>query len=101
MTAIRKDSEHTNLFPPSLKQQDFTQDEKEILARLVRREIVEVEQLRLKHEIIITQNNARPKLQDEQKQEERDYLIKQRVKVVELFTKEIQNLETILKKLDD
>jgi hypothetical protein len=96
---IRKDSKHTDLFPPPLG--GFTQDEKDRLAMLVRKEIVEVEQLRLKHELIITTNKTKQKLIDEQKQQERDYIIGQHIKVVEMFTKELERLETLLKKLDN
>lgn len=99
---ITKDSKHTDMFPTIDKvfENAFTQDEKDRIALLVRLEILEIEKLRSKHEWIITTNKARPKLEDEQKQRDRDLILDQHVKVVKMFTKDLDNLETILKKLE-
>jgi hypothetical protein len=50
--------------------------------------------------MIITVNKGKPKLGDEHKQEQRDDFINQHVKVVEMFTKDLEILENILKKLE-
>jgi hypothetical protein len=98
-TEIRKDSEHLTVFPPTLEG-GFTQEEKDRLAMLVRKEISETERTRYNHEVTITINKQKPKLEDEEKEAKRQNLIEQHVKVVEMFTRHIEVLETLLKKLD-
>ena len=99
---IKKDSTHTNLFPGLDKYANklFTQEEKDRIERLARNEILDIENSRGTHEIIVTVNKDKPKLKDEQKQADRDHLIHQHVMVVEMFAKELEILENILKKLE-
>ena len=95
---VKKDSTH--YVPPLTGGISFTQEEKDRLSMLCRKEISEVERTRYNHEIMITVNKQKPKLADDNKQLQRDQLIDQHVRVVEMFTQHIESLENIQKKLE-
>ena len=98
---VKKDSTHTNLFTDTQKNNVFfTQEEKDRLGMFCRKEISEVERTRYNHEMMISVNKQKPKLEDDEKQLKRDQLIEQHVRVVEMFTKHIESLENIQKKLE-
>jgi hypothetical protein len=100
---VTKEIKHANLFSGLDKIIDkfFTQEEKDRLSMLCRKEISEVERTRYNHEMMITVNKQKPKLADDNKQLQRDQLIEQHVRVVEMFTKHIESLENIQKKLNN
>lgn len=78
----------------------FSEEEKQVIDMAVKQELLKIERQRFNHEMIITTNKGKPKLDDENKQKERDLLIDQHVKVVEMYTKQVDLMEGILKKLD-
>jgi hypothetical protein len=100
---VKKDITHTDLFTDTQQQNNvfLTQDEKDRLSMLCRKEISEVERTRYNHEMMITVNKQKPKLADDNKQLQRDQLIEQHVRVVEMYTKHIESLENIQKKLNN
>lgn len=95
---VKKDSTHY-VPPPLTGGISFTQEEKDRLSMLCRKEISEVERTRYNHEMMVTVNKQKPKLENEDKQLQRDQLIDQHVRVVEMFTRHIESLENIQKKL--
>ena len=78
----------------------FSEEEKQVIDMAVKQELLKIERQRFNHEMIITTNKNKPKLDDENKQKERDLLIDQHVKVVEMYTKQVDLMEGILKKLE-
>ena len=99
---IKKESTHINLFTSLDKyaKMIFTQVEKDRIERLARIEITDIVNARTKHEIIVTANKEKRALDDEQKQAERDRFIHQHIMVMEMFDRELEILENILKKLE-
>ena len=63
-------------------------------------EISRIERIRYGHEMIVTINKDKPRLEDERKQELRDQLIDQHEKIIEMFDKDLELLEKIFKKLE-
>jgi GTPase involved in cell partitioning and DNA repair len=80
---------------------DLTQDDIDRISMIIRREISETERTRYNHQKIVVINKQKPPLDDEQKEIQRQELIQQHEKVIEFFTKDLELLESIQKKLDE
>jgi hypothetical protein len=78
---------------------EFSEDEKERISIMIRREISETENMRYQHQKIVVINKQKPSLEDENKEAKRQELIQQREKIIEFFTKDIELLEKIQNKL--
>ena len=97
---VKKDSTHTNLFPDTQKNNIFlTEEEKSRLVSLLRLEINTLDDIRFEREKTVTINKQKPELDDPEKQTERNRLIGIHVRVIKFYTKEIEQMENILKKL--
>lgn len=79
----------------------FTEEEKDRLVTILRREILELENVLSNHETTVQVNKLQhqPKLDNEAKEEERKQLIDLHERAVTFLTKEVETLETIRNKL--
>jgi glucosamine 6-phosphate synthetase-like amidotransferase/phosphosugar isomerase protein len=80
---------------------DLTQDDIDRISMMIRREISETEKAKYNHQTIVSINKQKPPLEDEHKEAKKQELIQQHEKVIEVFTKDLELLESIQKKLDE
>ena len=77
----------------------LTDDEKDRIAMLIRKEISEIEAVRYRTQMILDINKEKPQLEDEAKEQKRQDLIETYEKITQFFTQDIELLESIQNKL--
>ena len=98
---VRKVVEHPIPTPTPSPFTHFNKEEKKRIDMMVKSEISKVEREKYNHEMVIGINSKKPKLDDPNKQLERDTILQAHQRAVEIFEKDLEILESIQKQVQE